>query len=216
MLMWSQKVIVSNPECKIVVGSVDVIKAVGWAVIGFISSVEPFDHLLVGTVSGRHFIVIGQSDHLCDVKFKLFAVLAEKLLGGEWIGTVSASNKTEVFRKFFQMPKCHTHCKDAGTDTAIIGYLITDDGAFCCIHNKPDISFDPSDFDVGFIGSKYCAGFVVKVVNEGFYTDGCGFAVVGDALMGDGNVVDVFQSLPCFTERQTKIDTVCQTESHDI
>ena len=65
-------------------------------------------------------------------------------------------------------------------------------GAFCGIHNKPDISFDPSDFDVGFIGSKCLAGFVVKVVNERFYTDGCGFAVVGDALMGDGNVVDVF------------------------
>lgn len=100
--MRSQKVIVSNPEYKIVVGSVDIIKAIGWAVRGFISSVEPFDYLLVGTVSGRHLIVIGQSDHLCDVKFKLFAVLAEKLMGGERISAVSVSNKTEVFWKFFR------------------------------------------------------------------------------------------------------------------
>ena len=114
------------------------------------------------------------------------------------------------------MPECHTHCKDTGTDTTVVGYPVTDNGTFCCIHNKPDISFDTSDFDVGFICSKYCAGLVVKVINERFYTEGCSFAVVGYALVGDENVMDVFQGLFCFLERKTKIDTICQAECHDI
>ena len=98
----------------------------------------------------------------------------------------------------------------------VVGYPVTDNGTFCCIHNKPDISFDTSDFDVGFISSEDLILFVGVLIHERFYTDGCSFAVVGYALVGDENVMDVFQGLFCFLERKTKIDTICQAECHDI
>ena len=76
------------------------------------------------------------------------------------------------------MAECHSHCEDAGTDTAIIRNLIADDGAACSIHDKPDISFNATDFDIGFIGSQYFAGFVIMVIDKRFDADGSGFAVV--------------------------------------
>ena len=70
------------------------------------------------------------------------------------------------------MAECHSHCEDAGTDTAIIRNLIADDGAACSIHDKPDISFNATDFDIGFIGSQYFAGFVIMIIDKRFDADG--------------------------------------------
>lgn len=81
------------------------------------------------------------------------------------------------------MSESHSHCEDAGTDTAVVGYLITNDRAVYSIHNKPDVCFDTTNFDVGFIGSQYFAWFVIIVINEWFDTDGGCFAVVGYLLV---------------------------------
>ena len=124
----------------------------------------------------------------------------EELLGSEGICAVSIRNEPKVFRKFFEMPKCHPHCKDARTHTAIIRYLITDNGAFGGIHNKPDAGFDATDFDVCFIGSKYLAGSVIVIIYERLYADRGSFTVVGNLLVRDTDAVDVFQSLGCFPE----------------
>lgn len=91
------------------------------------------------------------------------------------------------------MPESHPHGKDAGTYAPVVGDLVTYDGTFCGIHNEPDICFDAPDFDVGFIGSEGIAGFVVIMVNERFYTESGGFAVVGYLLVEDFYVVDVFE-----------------------
>ena len=45
VFMWSEKVIISNPESQVIVGAVDVVKAVCVAVRSFIGAVEPFNHL---------------------------------------------------------------------------------------------------------------------------------------------------------------------------
>lgn len=97
------------------------------------------------------------------------------------------------------MAESHPHSKDTGTGTAIVRNLIADDGAACDIHNKPDISFHATDFDIGFVGSKYFAGFVIKVLDKWFDTDGSGFAVVGYLLMGDTDVIKIFERLRCFS-----------------
>ena len=60
----------------------------------------------------------------------------------------------------------HTHGKDAGTDTAVVRDLIAKDGTGYRIHDKPDVSFDSTDFDIGFVGNKSGSGFVIIVVNE--------------------------------------------------
>lgn len=36
--------------------------------------------------------------------------------------------------------------KNTGTDTAVVEYLITDDGTGCGIHDEPDVSFDSFHF----------------------------------------------------------------------
>ena len=105
------------------------------------------------------------------------------MLYSKRICTVSVSNKLKLFRKFFQMFKCHTHCHYAGTNTPVIRDLITNDGTSGCIHNEPDISFDTTDFDIGFVSSKYSSGIVVIVVDKRFYTDSSGFEVVCNLLM---------------------------------
>ena len=59
------------------------------------------------------------------------------------------------------MFKGHSHCENAWTYAAIIRNLISDDGSFGCIHDKPDITFDTSEFDVSFISGKYIFDIVV-------------------------------------------------------
>ncbi len=81
------------------------------------------------------------------------------------------------------MLECHPHCQNAWTNTTIIRYLIADNRAFGSIHDKPDIGFDTTDFDVCLISSKYIASFVIVVVYERFYADRGGFAIVGNLLV---------------------------------
>ena len=69
------------------------------------------------------------------------------------------------------------------TNAAVIRDLIANDGTFGSIHDEPDISFYTTDFDVGFISSKYLASSVVIVDNKGFDTHSGGFAVVSNALV---------------------------------
>ena len=98
------------------------------------------------------------------------------------------------------MTECHPHCQDTWTHATIIRYLIADNGAFGSIHDEPDIGFDTTDLDVCFVGSKYFPGFVIVVVYERLYADRSGFAVVSYLLMGDGDAVDIFECLCCFTK----------------
>ena len=58
---------------------------------------------------------------------------------------------------------------------------------------------DPADLDVGLIANK-CLTFLIRIlVNKGFDADGCGFAVVCDLLVGDVDVVEVFEGLSGLT-----------------
>lgn len=97
------------------------------------------------------------------------------------------------------MAESHPHSKNAGTYPTIIGNLIADDRTFGSVHDKPDIGFDTADFDIGFISSEHFSNIIVIVVYKRFYTDGGSFAVVGNLLMGDGDTVDIFESLYSFT-----------------
>ena len=81
------------------------------------------------------------------------------------------------------MSECHSHSEDAGTDTAVVGYLVANDRTAYSIHNKPDVCFDTTNFDVSFIGSQYFAGCVIIVIDKWLNTDGGCFAVVGYLLM---------------------------------
>ena len=90
------------------------------------------------------------------------------------------------------MSEGHAHGEDAWTDTAVVRYLISDDGARSSIHNEPDIGFDATDCYVGFISSKYVSRFIIVVVNEGFNTDSGSFAVVSYLLVRDADVIKVF------------------------
>mgnify|MGYP006919045254 CR=1 FL=1 len=68
-------------------------------------------------------IAVGKPKNLNDIELKSITEFMEKLLSSERIGTVSVGNETEIFGKFFKVPKGHAHRHDAGTDTAIIRYI---------------------------------------------------------------------------------------------
>ena len=98
------------------------------------------------------------------------------------------------------MAKSHPHSKDTGTDTSVVRDLVSDNGAACSIHDKPDIGFDTADFNISFIGSKNITSFVIIMIDKRLDTDGCGFAVVGYLLVGNANVIKVFECLRCFPQ----------------
>ena len=75
------------------------------------------------------------------------------------------------------------------------GCLIPDNGTGCGIHNEPDIGFDAAGLDIGFIGSEHRPFFVGILIDERLDADSGGLAVVGDLLMGDADVIQVFQGL---------------------
>lgn len=70
MFMGPEEVVISNPERKVIVGTVDVIEAVCMPVRSFIGAVEPFDHLFEGAVFCRNSIVVGKPNDLSDLKGK--------------------------------------------------------------------------------------------------------------------------------------------------
>lgn len=183
VFVGTQKVIVCNPQSQIIVGTVDVVKAVCFPVGRFIGPVQALDHLLEWTELFGNRIVVGKSDHLGNAELESLPKFMEELLGSQKIGTVSVGNKAEIFWKLFEVPESHAHCHDAGTDAAVVRDLVTDDGALRSIHDEPDISFDTTNLDIGFIGSESVAGMIVIVVHERFYTDSGSLTVVGDLLV---------------------------------
>ena len=64
------------------------------------------------------------------------------------------------------------------------GYPVTDDGTFGGIHDEPDIAFNSTNLNVGFISSKNGANLIIIVINERFNTNGCCFEIVSHLLMG--------------------------------
>ena len=50
VFVWTQKIVVSDPERQVIVSPVDVVKAVCMTVRSLIGAVEPFDHLFKRTV----------------------------------------------------------------------------------------------------------------------------------------------------------------------
>ena len=191
MLMGTQEVVVSNPEGQVIVGTVDVVEPVCMTVRRLIGTVQPLDHLFERAVFGRNSIVVGKSNDLSDGKRKIFAKFLCKLHCGKGIDAIAIGNEFKVFRKLCKPPEGHAHGEDAGADATAVGYLVTEDGACGGIHDQPDISPDPADFDVSLIGCENRVFYVRVVVNEGLDADSSGLAVVGDLLMGDTDVVQV-------------------------
>ena len=216
MFVRAQKVIVSDPERQIVAGTVDVIKAVCMTVRGFISPVEAFNHLLEWPVFGGNSIVVGKSDDLGDFKGKVFAQLFYEFHCGERICTVSVRNELKVLWEFCKIPECHTHSEDTGTDATVIRHLIADDGAGGGVHDEPDVGFDAADFDVCLIRGEHVSFFVGVLVNKGLDTDSGSFTVVGDLLVGDADVVKVFQGLGSLAQGKTEIDMEGEAQGHDM
>ena len=216
VLMRSEEVIISDPEGDIVVGTLIVVIAAGYAVGGFKRTVETLDHLFERAELFGDFVLIRKPDDPGDIKAELLTELVEELLGRKRIGAVAIGDKAEVFRKLLQLTESHAHGKDAGTDTAVVRDLIAKDGTGHCIHDEPDVSFDSADFDIGFIGNKGGSGFVVIVVNERLDDEGGSPGVVGDLLVGDPDVVKVFESLGGLAQGETKIDMESQAEPHDM
>ena len=63
------------------------------------------------------------------------------------------------------------------------------------VHDEPDVGFDAADFDVGFIRGEDFSFFVGILIHKGLDADGGSLAVVGDLLVGDRDVVEIFQGL---------------------
>ena len=216
VLMRSEKVIISDPEGDIVVGTLIVVIAAGYAVGGFERTVETLDHLFKRAELFGDFVLVCKSDDLSDIKAELLTELVEELLGRKRIGAVAIGDKAEVFRKLLQLTESHAHGEDAGADAAVVRDLIAKDGTGHRIHDEPDVSFDPADFDIGFVGNKGGSGFVIVVVNERLDDEGGSPGIIGDLLVGDPDVVKIFESLRSLAQGETKIYMESQTEPHDM
>ena len=216
VLMRSEKVIISDPEGDIVVGTLIVVIAAGYAVGGFERTVETLDHLFERAELFGDFVLVCKSDDLGDIKAELLTELVEELLGRKRIGAVAIGDKAEVFRKLLQLTESHAHGKDAGADATVVRDLIAKDGTGHRIHDEPDVSFDPADFDIGFVGNKGGSGFVIVVGNERFDDEGGSPGVVGNLLVGNPDVVKVFESLRGLAQGETKVDMESQAEPHDM
>ena len=68
MFVWLQEDVVRHLKRQIVVGTLDVIEAIGRAKEFLIGSVKPFNHLLVWTMFGGYLIVVGKNNDLCDIE----------------------------------------------------------------------------------------------------------------------------------------------------
>ena len=82
MLVRTQEVVMSNPECQVVVDTVDVIKIIYRLIRSLVGTVEAFDHLLARPEFFGNRIVVGKSNHPCDIELEFITEFSEELLGG--------------------------------------------------------------------------------------------------------------------------------------
>lgn len=120
VLMRAQEVVVGDPECHVIVCAVVIIVAAADPVSGFKSTVEPFDHLLVGTELLGNRIIVCESDYLCDVKLEAFPQFLCELQGRQRIGTVPVGNEPELLRELFHTAESHAHSEDTRADRAVV------------------------------------------------------------------------------------------------
>ena len=206
VLMGTQEVVVGDPQGKIIVCAVDAVKTVCMAVGGLVGAVQPFDHLFERAVFRRDGIIVGKPYDLCDFEGEVFPKFFSELHGGKGIGAVAVSNELESFRQLCKPPECHAHGEDAGADAPVVRYLAADDGAGRRIHDEPDVGLDAADLDVGLIRSEHIPFFVGIPIDEGLDADSGSLAVVGDLLVGDADVVKVFQSLRGLAQGEAEVD----------
>ena len=94
--MWTKKVIGSNPESKVIVGTIDVVETVCVTVRSLIGAIEPLNHLFQWAVFRRNSIVVGKSNTLSDFEGKVFPELLYEFHCSERIGTVTVSDELEA------------------------------------------------------------------------------------------------------------------------
>ncbi len=126
---------------------------------------------------------LGKPDDLGDFKSGVSAQLFYGLHCGKGIGAVAVSDKLKVFRQFCKSPESHTYGEDIGADTTVVGHLVADDGAGSGVHDEPDVGFDATDFDVGFISSEHSIFLVRVLLSKRLSTHCRSFAVVGNLLV---------------------------------
>ena len=78
--------------------------------------------------------------------------------------------------------------------------MVTNDGGAGSIHDQPDVGFDTADFNVGFISHKGITFAIRVLIHKKLDADSGSFAVVDDLLMGDTDVVKIFEGLTSFTQ----------------
>ncbi len=120
VLMGTEEVVVSDPECHVIVGAIIIVVTAADPVSGFKCAVKPFDHLLVGAELLRDRIIVCEPNYLGDVKPEAVPQFPCELLGGQGIGTISVGNKPELFGQPFHAPESHAHGKDARPDGAVV------------------------------------------------------------------------------------------------
>ena len=216
MFMGPQEVIVGDPQGDVIVGSVIVVITAGNAVGRLKGPVQSFDHLFKGPELCGDRIIIAKADDLGDFKVQRPVFTQRELLGSQGIGAVAIRDEAEAFRKFLYMAESHTHGKDAGADTAVIRDLIADDGSGYRIHDEPYITFDPTDFDIGFVCGEDIVGLIGVVVCKGFYDSGCRAGIVGHLLVGDPDAVKILKSPGSLAQREAEVYMHGQAEPHDM
>ena len=216
VFMRAKKVVVSDPEGKVIARTVDVVKTVCVTVRSFIGAIQPLNYLFEWAVFRRNSVVVGKSNHLSDFECKVFPEPLYEFHCSERIGTVAVSDELKILRQLSESLERHTHGEDAGTDTTIVRHLVADDGTGGSIHDEPDIGFDATDFYVGFIRCEDIPPFVRVLVNKGLDADSGGLAIVGNLLVGNTDVVEVFEGLGGLAKRKAQIDMKSQTQGHDM
>ena len=120
VLMGTEEVVVSDPECHVIVGVIIIVVTAADPVSGFKCAVKPFDHLLVGAELLRDRIIVCESDYLGNVKLEAVSQLPYELLGGQRISTIAVGNEPKLLGESFYAPESHAHGEDAWPDRAVV------------------------------------------------------------------------------------------------
>ena len=210
--MWSEEVVVGDPESEIEIGIFETVIATGASVGSLESAVEPLDHLLERSELCRDIIIVGEADDLSDVEVEVFTILEIELHSSKRIRAVAVGDKSETSRELFtEVFKGLTHREDAGTNTPVVRASVTEDRTLHSIHDQPDIAFDATNFDVCLICCEVTGRLVVVVVYERLDENCSSLTVICDLLMRDPDAVNVPQNVFGTTERYLVVDVVCET-----
>lgn len=198
-------------------GAINGFESVGFLIFFFEGSVEAFDELLEDAVLFGFGVEVFQADDffVMQVEAILFCELMSELIDGVSVGDEEQMDEVifqEAGMDFLDVLEESGPC---GLGVAVQADVLAGDELLFGDIGEDDIAPCSGDTDVGFVHDEVMVDVDGGFLGEGAESEGGGFDVVEDGLVGEGDGIEVEESLFGFSCGEAELDVEVEDQADD-